>query len=259
MKRFIFYLVILTVWSLYFFFDIHKTYAAEEKNSYYVGAYGGWLKLQDVRMEYYDYTNWNKVGKRLYEFGAGYRLGAFVGKRINRYFRAELEYSYMRGKEESMVDEWPGYSDMVNLHHVGTQTMHVALINGYFDFDFQELREYTNAIPYIGVGFGGMQISYRGRHSKNLYSGIYSTRAEQYSYAGQLAAGINYDMPGDKEAGIEPGDITVGLNYKCLRMFSEQLETTVTDGTAKGNALYNFKRKPVTSHFVGVSVAYNFN
>lgn len=258
MKRFSFYLIILVVWSLYFFFDIHKTYAAE-KNSYYAGVYGGWLKFQDTRHDYYDYNNPYAVGRRIYEFGAGYRLGAFVGKRINRYFRAELEYSYMRGKEESVRDEWPQLEDIVNLEHRGKQTSHVALINGYFDFDFPELRKYTNFVPYLGIGIGGMQISYKGHDSYHLYSGLLPTRAEQYSYAGQLSGGINYDMPGDKKAGIKPGDITIGLNYKYLRMFSEQLETTPYNTRAQQDNVYKFKRKPVASHSLGLSIAYNFN
>jgi len=231
---------------------------AKEKNSYYIGAYGGWLKYQSTRMEYYDYQDPAIVGQRFYEFGAGYRLGAFAGKRINRYFRVELEYSYMRGKEEYMIDSFEGEVDIENPHQVGRQISHAALLNAYLDLDFPALRKFTNFIPYVGIGFGGMHIDYKGRDSEHLYTGIFALRSDEWKIAGQLAGGVNYDLPAIEKAGIEYGDLTLGINYKYLRMISEKLETVPVNPREVESDQYKLKRKPVASHFVGLSLAYNF-
>lgn len=86
MKRFIFYLVILTVCSLYFFFDIHKTYAG---NNNYVSLFGS---VSDMIGN--SKTNDQSFIDKKVKNRAGWGGSIEMGQKFGRNIRFGLQYGF---------------------------------------------------------------------------------------------------------------------------------------------------------------------
>jgi len=251
MKRFIFYLIILTAWSLYFFFDIHKTYASE-KEHYYIGAYGGFQQFDKSSHTYYNHNNWaaSNAGVRTFYFDDGWRAGVFFGKRFNKTFGADIEYTFLTANQSYMIDDWRGPSiALSDPNQVGKQSIHALLLNGKYHFDIPFFDD-----VYAGLGLGAMYMTLNSRKSAVYTSGTFQSKGYQLSPAGQFSTGFSYDLPSDKKAGIEKGDVSLGFSYKYLRMLANGFYTKAIGGGYN----YDWKRKPIASHFFGLQVLYKF-
>ncbi len=104
----------------------------------YISIFGGLQQLQDQ----------NSVGfDRQLELGFddGFCIGAAIGKRLNRIFRAEIEYAY----RESSADTAIFNGNPMNF--VGGKThSNSGVLNGYCDLPVGR----GNMVPYVGGGIG---------------------------------------------------------------------------------------------------------
>ena len=111
-------------------YDVTYNYSDKAKTGWY-GSVRAELALMNFKNKYY--VEGDYIGDDKYSFKPIFAIDAAVGKRINYFWRAELEVGYL----SQFKDEDEGYKV--------TMAVPYAMANGYYDF--------SNGL-YVGAGLG---------------------------------------------------------------------------------------------------------
>ena len=153
----------------------------------YLSIFGGVSDLEQQRSTGFERD-------LLLDFEEGYALGIAHGKRVGRFFRSELEYTYRsQDPYQSQFDTGLLVTPIVDSNPSGNQDVHSGMFNLFFDM----IVGHGNLVPYIGGGIGVGFID----SSINLSNG--QLDGDDTSLAYQWMAGITYRAKPNLELFVE--------------------------------------------------------
>ena len=147
----------------------------------YMSIFGGLADLDQQQSTGFDR---NLVA----QFEEGYGLGAAFGRRIGRFFRSELEYTYRSQDPGSIV-----FNNVLYNNASGNQNAHSGMYNLFFDM----IIGYGNLVPYIGGGIGV------GFIDSNVEFGAGELDGDDTALALQWMAGLSYRARPNMELFVE--------------------------------------------------------